>query len=119
MKLQVDIQSVDWWYWAITLFFIGVAVCGWIPAYYIVMLISGIQIIHFKYILKSFIAFDTQVRIVYFAFALLGLIKAIRLPVYILLFIGTFMVVALNRCGIAIFLKKMPWNKKQNVQIQG
>lgn len=118
MKLQIEIQSVDWWYWTITFIFIGVAIGGWASAYYIVILISGIQIIHFKTQLKSLTAFDTQVRIVYFVFTLVGLIKAIRFPAFILLFIGTFMVVAFNRCGIALILKKMPWNKKQSIQIQ-
>ena len=32
--------------------------------------------------------------------------------------IGTFMVVAFNRCGIALVLKKMPWNERQIVDIQ-
>ena len=118
MKLQIELDKIDWWYWAITFIFIGVAVIGWGPAYYIVMLISGIQIIHFRNQTKSFLAFDTQVRIIYFAFTLFGIIKTIRFPLYILLLIGTFMVVAFNRCGIALILKKMPWNKTQTVQIK-
>jgi hypothetical protein len=118
MKLQIEMQSIDWWYWAITFIFIGAAIVGWVPAYYIVMLISALQVLHFKVQLKSLTAFDTQVRIVYFFFTLVGLIQIIRLPAFILLFIGTFMVVAFNRCGIALILKKMPWNKNQTVQIQ-
>lgn len=118
MKLQFEPSKIDWWYWAITFIFIGAAVIGWNPAYYIVMLISAIQIIHFGGKFKSIIAFDTQVRILYFAFTLLGLVKTIRLPVYILLLAGTLMVVAFNRCGIALLIKKMPWNKHHTVKIQ-
>ena len=83
------------------------------------MIISAIQILFFWARLKSPKAFDTQVRIVYFALTLLGLIETIRFPLYILLLLGTFMVVAFNRCGIALFLKKMPWNKEPMVRIQG
>lgn len=106
MKLTIDLQKIDWWYWVITFFFIGTALIGWNQGYYMVMLVSAVQIIHFGVRLKSIIAFDTQVRIVYFAFTLLGLIKIIRFPLYILMFIATFQVVAFNKCGIALFLKK-------------
>jgi hypothetical protein len=119
MKLQIELQKIDWWYWTITLIFIGAAIGGWVLSYYIVMILSGIQIVHFKTRLKSLVAFDTQVRIVYFVFTLIGFVESIKFPAYILLFIGTFMVVAFNRCGIAILLKRMPWNKKETVQIQG
>ena len=118
MKLTIDLQKIDWWYWVITLFFIGTALIGWNQGYYMAMLVSAVQIIHFGVRLKSIIAFDTQVRIVYFAFTLLGLIKIIRFPLYILMFIATFQVVAFNKCGIALFLKKMPWNKHPVAKIQ-
>jgi hypothetical protein len=118
MQLQLEPQKIDWWYWTITFIFIGFAVIGWSTAYYIVMLISAVQIVHFRKKYSSVINFDLQVRIVYFAFTLLGLISSIRTIVYILLLIGTFMVVAFNRCGIALLLKKMPWNKNQTVNIQ-
>jgi hypothetical protein len=36
--------------------------------------------------IKNLKAFDTRVRIVYFSFALFGLIEAIRFPLFILLF---------------------------------
>ena len=83
------------------------------------MIISAIQILFFWGRLKSLMAFDTQVRIVYFALTLLGLIEAIRFPFYILLLLGTFMVVAFDRCSIAFLLKKMPWNKRQIVETEG
>ena len=117
MKIIVEPKSIDWWFWTVTLILIITAVLGWPPGYYFVMIISAIQIIFFGNRFKSFMAFDTQVRIVYFVFTLLGLSETIRLPLYVLLLIGTFMVVVFNRCGIALVLKKMPWNKHQVVQI--
>ena len=118
MKLIIEPKTIDWWFWAVTFIFIITALTGWIPGYYFVMLISAIQMAFFWNRFKSFIAFDTQVRTAYFAFTLLGLSETIRFPIYLLLLIGTFMVVAFNRCGIALFLKKMPWNKQQTVTNQ-
>lgn len=117
MKIIVEPKSIEWWLWTVTLIFIITAVLGWSPGYYFVMIISAIQIIFFWNRFKSLTAFDTQVRIVYFLFTLLGLSETIRLPLYLLLLIGTVMVVVFNRCGIALILKKMPWNKHQVVQI--
>ena len=118
MKVVVDAKKIDWWFWAVTFIFIITALLGWNPGYYFVMIISAIQIFFFWNRSKSLMDFDTQVRIAYFAFTLLGLSKTIRFLIYILLLLGTFMVVFFNRCGIAMVLKKMPWNKHQVVQIR-
>jgi hypothetical protein len=119
MKLMMEPKKLDWWFWTITLAFIIAAMLGWPQGYDLVVLISAIQVLFFWIRFRSLFAFDTQVRIAYFAFTLLGLIKTIQFPFFILLFIGTFMVVAFNRCGIALVLKKMPWNKQPVVRIQG
>lgn len=118
MKIIIEPKKIDWWFWAITLVFIIAALFGWVPGYYFVMIISAIQVLFFWNRFKSFLAFETQVRTAYLAFTLLGLSEAIRYPVYFLLLLGTFMVVAFNRCGIALALKKMPWNKNQVVKIR-
>ena len=118
MKFIIEPKKIEWWFWTITFTFIIAALLGWSQGYYLVVLISAIQVLFFWSRLRSPLAFDTQVRIAYFAFSLLGLIKAIQFPFYILMLIGTFMVVAFNRCGIALVLKRMPWNKQQVVKIQ-
>jgi len=118
MKFTIEPKKIEWWFWTITLTFIVVALFGWSQGYYLVVLISAIQVLCFWIRSGSVLEFDTQVRIAYFVFTLLGLIKAIRFPFFILMFIGTFMVVAFNRCGIALVLKKMPWNKQSVVRIK-
>ena len=118
MKCKIEPHKIDWWYWTVSLAFIAAALLGWEPGYYLVMIISGLQIIHFGIRQNSLLAFDTQVRIAYFLFTLLGLYDAIRFPVYLVLLPGTFMVVFFDRCGIALALKQLPWNKKTIVQIQ-
>ncbi len=117
MKIIVEPKKIEWWLWAVTFLFIIAALLGWVPGYYLVMIISALQIPFFWNRHKSLAAFDTQVRIAYFAFTLVGLSQTVRFPLYLLLLIGTFMVVFFNRCGIALVLKKMPWNKRQVVQI--
>jgi hypothetical protein len=75
MNLIIEPKRIEWWFWTITLAFIITALLGWPPGYYIVVLISALQIFFFWIRFRSLFGFDTQVRIVYFAFSILGLMK--------------------------------------------
>ena len=111
MELTINVKDVEWWFWAITLAFIILALISWVPGYYIVMALSGIQILYFTKKEGSLKAFPTQVRIAYFAITLFGLWVAIRFPLYVLILIGTIMVTFTGRCAIALALKLLPWNR--------
>lgn len=117
MKLKLDLANPFWWFWAVTLVFIVAAIAGWIPGYYLVIGVSALQVIVFLIREKSLSAFPTQIRVVYFAWALTGLWPAGRLPFYVFLLLGTFMVVFFGRCSIALVLKYMPWNRGRAVRL--
>jgi hypothetical protein len=111
MSIRMQWNKIDWWFWAATLVFILLAVTGWDRAYHMVIIISALQVLYFSIKQKSLVSFDVQVRVVYFAFTLAGLSALLRFPFYLFLLIGTAMVVFLGRCGIALALRKMPWNR--------
>jgi hypothetical protein len=111
MKFQMDLKSIDWWLWTVTLVLLVAAVAGWTPGYAAVMLVSFVQIPFVALKTRSIVSFASQVRIAYFAYTLLGLWDAGRLYLYAALIVGTAMVVFFDRCGIALALKQMPWNK--------
>jgi hypothetical protein len=117
MKLKLELADPFWWFWAITLAFIVAAVAGWTPGYYIVVAVSAIQVVVFLVRERSVLAFPTQIRIVYFALTLTGLWAALRLPFYVLLLLGTIMVVFFGRCSIALVLKYMPWNRDRAARL--
>ena len=111
MKLKIDVRSIEWWFWAVTLVFIIAALFGWTPGYKAVIVVSLVQILFIAARTSSAFSFPSQVRIVYFAYTLLGLWEAGRFLCYVLLAVGTVLVVFFDRCGIALVLKQMPWNK--------
>ena len=117
MEFTMDTKDLKWWFWVLTCAFILIALIGWIPAYYIVMLISAIQVIYFFSREGSLIAFPVQIRVVYFALTLLGLWTAVRFPFFILLLIGTIMVTFFGKCSISLILKYMPWNINREVRL--
>lgn len=110
-------RDLWWWYWAVTLFFIATAVAGWTPGYGVVILISALQLVHSFLRNGSLAAFPVQIRLVYFAATLLGVWAGARFFVYVLLLIGTFMVVFLGRCTIAMILRTMPWNRGREIRL--
>ncbi|NTW59538.1 MAG: hypothetical protein HGA43_10255 [Nitrospirae bacterium] len=117
MQVKMDVKNIEWWFWTVTLAFIIAAVAGWTPGYAAVMLVSAVQIVYIAIRSGSIVSFPSQVRIAYFAYTLLGLWEAGRVYCYALLILGTAMVVFFDRCGIALVLKLMPWNKgKENPQ---
>jgi hypothetical protein len=117
MELVAHPTDIRWWFWAATLAFIVAAIAGWSPGYYAVMTISGAQVLYFIAQEHSVSAFPTQIRVVYFAVTLFGLVPTVRAAVYVLLAIGTFMVTFFGQCAIALVLSRMPWNKGQAVRL--
>lgn len=117
MKFQMRPTDIRWWFWAVTLVFIVAALAGWTAGYYVVIAISGIQVLFFWAQEKSFAAFPTQIRLVYFAWALFGLWPEVRPYMYAVLLLGTVMVTFFGRCAIALMLKPMPWNRTREVRL--
>jgi hypothetical protein len=112
MKLKIDVRSIEWWIWALTLALIVAALAGWKSGYAAVIVVSFLQAVLIAVRTGSALSFASQIRLVYLAFTLLGLWEAGRVYCYALLAVGTTMVVLFDRCGIALMLKQMPWNRR-------
>jgi hypothetical protein len=82
-----------------------------------VILISFLQLAHSLFVSGSLASFPAQIRLVYFCITLFGLVEGARFPVFVLLLAGTFMVAFLGRCGIALVLKRMPWNAERELSL--
>lgn len=109
MKLKIDLKSLYWWFWAITLVGMIAGLAGRIEGFYVVMGVSLIQTVYFA-LERGVTAFPTQVRAVYFAFTVLAFFDPTRI-FYWMLLVGTVMVTLFDRCVIARVLVRMPWNK--------
>ena len=117
MELKINATDIRWWFWATTLAFIVAAVAGWTPGYYVVMGISAVQVLFFLAQEKGLSSFPVQIRVVYFALTLFALWSEVRLPIYIILLLGTIMVTFFGRCLIALGLKQMPWNVGREIRL--
>lgn len=109
MKFKIYFKSLEWWYWFVTLVAMIAGLSGIIEGYYIVILVSVIQFIHFMFS-RGFTAFPTQVRFVYGIFTIIALFDPTTIFYWALL-VGTVMVTLFNTCIIARVLIFMHWNK--------
>ena len=109
MKIIINVKSVEWWFWALTLVCMIIGLAGRIEGFYGVIAISSAQLFYF-WGKHSFTAFPTQVRLVYGVFTIIALFDPTRVFYWALL-VGTVMVTFFDRCFIARVLVIMPWNK--------
>jgi phosphoglycerol transferase MdoB-like AlkP superfamily enzyme len=109
MKLAINLKSLEWWFWGITLAAMIVGLAGRVEGFYIVIAVSVVQFFYFV-LRQGFAAFPTQVRFVYGIFTIMALFDPTRIFYWALL-VGTVMVTLFNRCIIARVLLLMPWNK--------
>jgi hypothetical protein len=109
MKLAIDLMSLKWWYWFVTLLAMMAGLAGLQEGFYVVIAISLVQCVHFA-MSSGLTAFPTQVRLVYTLFVTLALFDPSRI-FYGALLVGTVMVTLFDRCIIARVLVLMPWNK--------
>ena len=117
MEVKINATDIRWWFWSATLVFIIAAIAGWSSAYYVVIVISAIQVVFFWAQERSLAAFPVQIRIVYFALTLFSFWHHVRLAIFIILLLGTIMVAFFGRCSIALALKHMPWNQRREVRL--
>lgn len=103
-------REFSWWYWVATdvLLFVGLA--GFVNAYYLAVILSVAQIVHFRVLTGTFIAFPTQVRLAYCGLLVLPLIPPLRWLSWIPA-IGTLAQVLLGYCTLARCLSLMPRNR--------
>jgi hypothetical protein len=109
MKLAIDLKSLKWWYWFVTLLAMIAGLSGVQEGFYAVIAVSLVQCVHFT-MTHGLTAFPTQVRWVYTLFVTLALFDPSRIFYWALL-VGTVMVTLFDRCIIARVLVLMPWNK--------
>lgn len=117
MKHNIDIESLNWWFWFLNLVFIVTAISGWTAGYYLTMIVSLLNWLNCLLKEKSLATFPAQIRLVYFLVTLTGFWPQGRFYVYLLLLIGTFMVTFLGKCSIAQLLRYMPWNKNREMRL--
>lgn len=105
-------REISWWYWAVTSVLLIVGLAGRFEAFYLAIVLSAFQVVHFRLREGSFAAFPVQVRVAYTGILLLALWP----PVHWLFWIpaiGTVAQVLFGYCTLARLLSLLPWNRRE------
>jgi hypothetical protein len=105
-------RSTSWGYWVGTAVLLAAALAGIPGALPAVLVLCGIQVLHFRVSEGSFRAFPVQVRLGYLALLLAGLWEPLRFLHWIQL-AGTTAFVVTGYCLLARVLSLLPWNRSE------
>ena len=107
-------REIGWWYWAATATLLVAGLAGQFEAFYLAVLLSAVQVIHFRFREGTFKAFPVQVRLVYTAILLLAFWQPMNW-LFWLAAVGTTVQVLFGYCLLARTLSLMPWNISQTL----
>ena len=111
MKPAIKYNDPEWWFWAaITLgLVLGLFGLGW--GYWLAAIVSAVNLAVYAIADGGLSGMRAQVRLVWLGLvALAWLVPGLGWLFYLLV-LGMVMVLVFDRCGIALVLGKMPWNK--------
>jgi len=109
MKPVMNVWSMSWWFWLVTLALLLAGLGGWQAGFPGAGGLSAVQVVFFMVRERSAVSFPVQVRIAYLGLVVVALFDPWRV-LFVLLALGTVMVTFFDRCFIALVLRKMPWN---------
>ena len=117
VKLRLGYRDVAWWYWLASWALIVSGLAGWKAGFYLVIGLSFFQIIHYAVWEKSAVSFPVQVRIVFFIFTLLALLKPLHF-LYFIPAVGLAARVLVNYCFMARAVSLLPWNRSEPLSLE-
>lgn len=109
---MIDYRDIGWRYWLATVMLLAAGLSGWPNGFYLAMLLTTVQVVHFAGRERSVTAFPVQVRTAY-----LGLLVLAQWPpfywLYWLQLVGTTAMVLFGYCLLARTLSLLPWNRRE------
>ena len=103
-------REISWWYWGVSAALLTAGLAGQFGAFYLVLLLSTVQVIHFRLREGAFKVFPVQVRLTYTAILLLAFWHPMRWMFW-LAAVGRTAQVLFGYCPLARTLSLMPWNR--------
>jgi hypothetical protein len=113
---MTTIHDLAWWYWCLTVGFLGAGLFGWPAGIFLAMALCAIQIGHVVWLTQDLTTFPVQVRVAYLAMLIAGLwgplqwIHSIQLG-------GTAARILAGYCLLARTLSLAPWNLRQPLSL--
>lgn len=103
-------KGIGWWYWLATAVLLAAYLAGLSGAREAVVALLVVQVVHFRWRGRSFLAFPVQVRVAYLALLIAGMAPHMVVLHWIQT-IGVWAEVLAGYCLLARLLALLPWNR--------
>lgn len=108
---MIDYKQIIWWYWIVLAFLISAGVAGNQTGFFLAIIVSVMNLIHFLISEKSITAFPVQVRFWFLIYVLVSFPEQLQF-LFWLPAVGTWARAIFGYCILARTLSLMPWNRK-------
>lgn len=105
-------RDIGWWYWLVTVCLLSAGLAGWPQGFWLAILLTLIQLLHYVAREKGIGAFPVQVRMGYLLLLLLAWPQPLQWIFWIPV-IGTWAQVIFGYCTMARLVSLLPWNRQQ------
>ena len=117
MKTMVLYREMAWWYWAAMLALLATGLSGQRPAFGLALALGVVQIVHFRIREGRFSAFPVQIRLVYSGLLVLAISQRSDW-LFVLIAIGTTLLILFGYCLLARCWSLMPWNRREPLSVR-
>lgn len=112
IPFMLEYKKVTWWYWLVCSILLTAGLIGYPDAFYFLIVLCFIQVVHFGVEDKSMISFTVQMRLAILGIVLLCYWEPLRI-LYWIPFLGLWANVLFGYCFLARVMALMPWNRKE------
>jgi hypothetical protein len=105
-------RQVSWWYWLVSAILLVPWIAGVEEAFWLLLGLTTLQIVHFRLREGRFAAFPVQVRIAYLLIVAVAAWPPMRWSALVPA-VGTWVQVIFGYCLLARTLSLLPWNREE------
>ncbi|HSA60774.1 MAG TPA: hypothetical protein VLE03_00920 [Nitrospiraceae bacterium] len=109
---MTTMRDLGWWYWLVTLGFLGAGLSGLPQGFFLAILLCVVQVAHVSWLTHDITGFPVQVRVAYLAMLIAGLWGPLQW-IHWMQLAGTTARVLIGYCLLARALSLAPWNRWQ------
>jgi hypothetical protein len=113
---MLEVRSLSWWYWLVTVAFLTAGVVGWAPGFPCAIGVTLFQVVHFLIVEGRLRSFKVQVRLAYLLLLLIALPPKLNV-IYWVPTIGTWALILFGYCTMARTVSLLPWNRREPLSL--
>lgn len=116
VPFMLEYKKITWWYWFVSVILLTAGLFGNPDAFYFLVVLCFIQVVHFGIEDKSIRSFTVQMRLAMLGLVLLCYWEPLRW-FYWLPFFGLWANVLFGYCLLARLMSLAPWNRKEKLTL--